>query len=99
MWTNDIKCKYMFSFPLKNLARKRLTENSITTVIFCSNERAVGEQIIWFPMLVMMLQVSTYALAVLNQSKIEQENKLTTTYFMPTVLIEPYFVSQTYPWV
>ena len=22
MWSNDIKCKYMFMFPLKNLARK-----------------------------------------------------------------------------
>ena len=22
MWCNDIKCKYMFIFPLKNLARK-----------------------------------------------------------------------------
>ena len=25
MWRNDIKCKYMFMFPLKNLARKGLT--------------------------------------------------------------------------
>ena len=25
MWNNDIKCKYMFLFPLKNLARKGLT--------------------------------------------------------------------------
>ena len=24
MWSNDIKCKYMFMFPLKNLARKGL---------------------------------------------------------------------------
>ena len=24
MWSNDIKCKYMFIFPLKNLARKEL---------------------------------------------------------------------------
>ena len=24
MWRNDIKCKYMFMFPLKNLARKGL---------------------------------------------------------------------------
>ena len=24
MWTNDIKCKYMFIFPLQNLARKEL---------------------------------------------------------------------------
>ena len=24
MWMNDIKCKYMFMFPLKNLARKGL---------------------------------------------------------------------------
>ena len=24
MWSNDIKCKYMFMFPLKNLARKEL---------------------------------------------------------------------------
>ena len=22
MWSNDIKCKYMFMFPLNNLARK-----------------------------------------------------------------------------
>ena len=25
MWSNDIKCKYMFMFPLQNLARKELT--------------------------------------------------------------------------
>ena len=25
MWRNDIKCKYMFMFPLKNLAHKGLT--------------------------------------------------------------------------
>ena len=24
MWGNDIKCKYMFMFPQKNLARKGL---------------------------------------------------------------------------
>ena len=24
MWSNDIKCKYMFKFPLKILARKGL---------------------------------------------------------------------------
>ena len=24
MWSNDIKCKYMFMFPLKNVARKGL---------------------------------------------------------------------------
>ena len=24
MWSNDIKCKYMFMFPLQNLARKEL---------------------------------------------------------------------------
>ena len=27
MWINDIKCKYMFMFPVKNLARKGLTCN------------------------------------------------------------------------
>ena len=25
MWGNDMKCKYMFMFPLKNLARKGLS--------------------------------------------------------------------------
>ena len=29
MWSNDIKCKYMFMFPLKNLARKELTHVSL----------------------------------------------------------------------
>ena len=24
MWSNDIKCKYEFMFPLKNVARKEL---------------------------------------------------------------------------
>ena len=32
MWSNDIKCKYMFLFPLKNLARKGLTQNMNITV-------------------------------------------------------------------
>ena len=27
MWSNDIKCKYMFMYPLKNLARKGLSNN------------------------------------------------------------------------
>ena len=27
MWSNDIKCKYMFMFPLKNVARKGLDYN------------------------------------------------------------------------
>ena len=26
MWSNDIECKYMFMFPLKNLARKGLRD-------------------------------------------------------------------------
>ena len=31
MWRNDIKCKYMFMFSLKNLARKGLiSENPLT---------------------------------------------------------------------
>ena len=29
MWRNDIKCKYMFMFPLKNLARKGLIRRNI----------------------------------------------------------------------
>ena len=33
MWRNDIKCKYMFMFPLKNLARKGLI-NMQTDVLF-----------------------------------------------------------------
>ena len=32
MWSNDIKCEYMFMFPLKNLARKELTQH-ITKVV------------------------------------------------------------------
>ena len=28
IWSNDIKCKYMFVFPLKNLARKELKQHS-----------------------------------------------------------------------
>ena len=28
MWSDDIKCKYMFMFPLKNLARKGLILNN-----------------------------------------------------------------------
>ena len=29
VWRNDIKCKYMFMFPLNNLARKELSEDAI----------------------------------------------------------------------
>ena len=32
MWRNDTKCKYMFMFPLKNLARKRLRYQSPSCV-------------------------------------------------------------------
>ena len=28
MWSNDMKCKYMFMFPLQNLAHKGLTTPS-----------------------------------------------------------------------
>ena len=29
MWSNEIKCKYMFMFPLRKLARKGLNKNGI----------------------------------------------------------------------
>ena len=32
MWSNDIICKYMFLFPLKNLARKGLIVSSVQRV-------------------------------------------------------------------
>ena len=38
MWRNDIKCKYMFMFSLKNLARKWLSYWPIFT----------AAQLIWF---------------------------------------------------
>ena len=31
MWSNDMKCKYMFMFPLENLARKGLMQLTIET--------------------------------------------------------------------
>ena len=34
MWSNDIKCKYMFMFPLKNLARKGLKKVLKMTLLF-----------------------------------------------------------------
>ena len=37
MWSNDIKCKYMFMFPLNNLARKGLIHQSRATFIWISN--------------------------------------------------------------
>ena len=37
VWRNDIKCKYMFMFPLKNWARKELMSNTLGyTVYMCS---------------------------------------------------------------
>ena len=32
MWMNDTKCKYIFMFPLKNLARKGLTSDTVIVV-------------------------------------------------------------------
>ena len=36
MWSNDIKCKYVFTFPLKNLARKGLIKMCAPTCINCT---------------------------------------------------------------
>ena len=33
MWSNGIKCKYMFTFPLKNLAHKRSLRSSIIMLL------------------------------------------------------------------
>ena len=33
MWSNDMKCKYMFMFPLKNLARKELKRYGTRIVV------------------------------------------------------------------
>ena len=33
MWSNDIKCKYMFMFPLQNLARIELRYKNVATYI------------------------------------------------------------------
>ena len=38
MWSNDIKCKYMFMFPLKNLARKESTTFVCCNQDYCGNE-------------------------------------------------------------
>ena len=43
MWSNDIKCKYMFKFPLKNLACKELTAPMVTVMV--NNHR-------WHPWLI-----------------------------------------------
>ena len=44
MWSNDIKCKYMFMFPLKNLARKGLRKSRddlLYMVLIMSDEDSV----------------------------------------------------------
>ena len=33
MWNNDMKCKYMFMFPLKNVARKELNLDGETVQV------------------------------------------------------------------
>ena len=38
MWSNDIKCKRMFIFPLKNLARKELTNHWLPPYMICRKE-------------------------------------------------------------
>ena len=35
MWRNDTKCKYMFMFPLRNLARKGLILTKTPRIIWC----------------------------------------------------------------
>ena len=42
MWSNDIKCRYMFHVPYKNLARKGLTSRAILSIIV-DYSLAVGE--------------------------------------------------------
>ena len=42
MWRNDIKCEYMFMFPLKNLARKGLTHWGRVTHICVGKLTIIG---------------------------------------------------------
>ena len=36
MWSNDIKCKYMFMFPLGNSAHKELTSTLLLYIMMCN---------------------------------------------------------------
>ena len=49
MWRNDIKCKFMFMFPLKNVARKGLKSiNAIWVLWYCYGFVAVSfTHILW----------------------------------------------------
>ena len=51
MWSNDIKCKYMFMFPLKNLARKGLIVCMVLSDHFCphkySSQKATPHPWLW----------------------------------------------------
>ena len=47
MWSNDMKCEYMFVFPLQNLACKELT-NNISMFMDDSLENTLTEPVLKF---------------------------------------------------
>ena len=49
MWSNYIKCKYMFMFPLQNLARKGLKKKSCENLIClkCTSNGYIRSQLCW----------------------------------------------------
>ena len=56
VWRNDIKCKYMFMFPLKNLARKELMR-------LCGNRlRALSQEVLKTSTLEMSLKITNLIL-------------------------------------
>ena len=52
MWSNNIKCKYMFMFPLKNSARKELNNGLIWTLDITSFSFELSKMLsvhsVWF---------------------------------------------------
>ena len=46
MWNNDTKCKYMFMYPVQNLARKELTVLDVTNRT-CQHEQQIQSK--WSP--------------------------------------------------
>ena len=53
MWSKDIKCKYMFMFPLKHLARKEWSSGSTAGRVWTTNKDIFPPYSVWLPRFLM----------------------------------------------
>ena len=56
MWRNDIKCKYLFMFPLQNLARKGLSPVTLCIISWKIRTVTIEQILIWCKLMLIFLR-------------------------------------------